>query len=407
MRIGLFSDYYLASSDGTAIATEISRQALAELGHDVKVVCPSAPVTTAGAYVRRLFSIPIPLYPGLRASWPFNTSVLSESKNLDVIHSETPLPVGLMGLWAAKKLKKPFVVSAHLDMDFMGDYRVAPLALFGLALMVAIIARQPGDLIKLLFSARRNHNASWRVDFAWRVFAFFCDQADACVAISQKIHDQLSIYKQKDNMSFVPNGVSLPLGKLPDKQKLRDELGWSRDDFIVLSLARLVREKQVDKLIESMNLLSKTSKLTAVIMNEGPKKQSLKRLVVQYGLEKKVQFCGLVPRHELYKYIIAADVFVNTSRREVASLAVLEAALCAKPVLLFDERLIEPLEDGVNGFFVMNSKQLANKIDWLMKHPRKLTQMGTASRSRVKKAYSQKAHGRALEKIYKQLFKVR
>lgn len=408
MKIGLFSDYYLASSDGTAIATEISRQALSDLGHKVLVFCPEVPNLAKKTYVKALPSMAGFFYPGLRLSWPFAANVLNSAKQLDLIHVETPLLIGLAGLRAAKKLGRPVVISAHLDMDFMGEYKVAPLALFGLGVLVAIICRQPRGLIRALIGGRRNPKVSRRVDFAWRIFAYFCDQADVCVAISKKIYDQLDLYKQKDNLTLVPNGLDLAVSKLPSKQAVRRQLGWKVDDFIVISLARLVREKEVDVIISAVKRLADEPRLKLFIFNDGPERRRLKKLVESLRLEDKVSFhSDLIPQKKLYRYIVAADVYVNASPHEVASLAALEAALCAKPLLLFDKRLAELLKDGVNGFFVSDGKQLAHKISWLMKHPDQLGKLGQASRRRVQERYSQAAHGRALAVLYEQLLKER
>ena len=405
MRIGLFSDYYLAQSDGTAIATEISRQALTELGHEVLVFCPDLPKVKKKAHVRAFRSWPGLLYPGLRASWPFSMKALTQVGGLDVVHIETPLPVGLLGLRTSRKLDKPTVISAHLDMDFMGEYKIAPLALVGLGFLVALVCRRPGDFIKALFSRRRNPKASRRTDFAWRVYGYFCDQSDVCVAISQKIYNQLELYKEKDNLVLIPNGVNLPVYKLPTKPEARRQLGWADNEFIVISIARLVREKHVELIIESIRHLPGKLKLKLVILGDGPRKSNLQKIVQRYGLSHKVQFYGSVPHKDLHKYIIAADVFVNASLREVASLTVLEAALCAKPLLLFDDKLVEPLEGGVNGFFVNSPDQLAAKIAWLMSKPDKLGSFGAASRKRVKTRYSQSAHGRALSQMYENILK--
>lgn len=409
MRVGLFSDYYLAMNDGTAIATEISRQGLTDLGHKVFVFCPAIPhPKPKGANVVTLPSLPGLIYPGIRLVWPFSKRTLARIARLklDVIHIETPLLTGLLGLWAGRRLGIPVVMSAHLDMEFMSEYKVAPLALFGFGLAVAVICRQPSRYLHVMFSPRQRHDLGRRANFAWRTLAFLSDQCDKTIAISQKERDILSGFIKNDNLVVVPNGLNFgPAGKLT-KRAARQKLGIEKNTFVILTASRLVREKRIELAVGAMPvLLKKHPGSQLLIMNDGPKRQPLARLSRELGIAEHVVFMGLVQRDELREYLAAADVFVNPSLREVASLAILEAAFSAKPLLLFDERLVEPLADGVNGFFVSNSGQLAEKLAWLAAKPNKLASLGRASRQRVRSRYSVRAHSTGLAKVYAELIR--
>ena len=405
VKIGVFSDYYLDQADGTAIAVEISRAGLTAAGHEVHVFCPRLPGTPRTKRVVSFYSLPALIYANLRACWPFSRRTLAriEALDLDVIHIHTPFLVGLAGLRAARKLGKPVVMTAHLDLDFMDGYFVALMAMPFLAMLIGVICRQPGEFLKAIFEPRWRPASGWRRDVAWRTYAFLSRQCDLVLTPSQKIATQLNRYYPADNMKTVPNGVGLP-PRLPSKQIARRELGLSEDEFIVINSGRHVREKRVEIIIKAFaRTVAEAPSSRLVLLGAGPKDGVLKALAQELHIEDKVDFMGAIPRSEVFVYLAAGDIFVIACLREVASLAILEAASVGRPLILFDERLIEPLEPGSNGFFVKSVRGLSNKMSWFSKNPAEMKTFGDASVKRVRLKFSVQNHIKWLTEAYRQV----
>jgi len=405
VKIGLFSDYYLNQADGTAIAVGISRAGLTAAGHEVHVFCPRVPGTPQTKQVTSFYSLPAFIYTNLRACWPFSRRTLAqiEALDLDVIHIHTPFLVGLAGLRAARKLRRPVVMTAHLDLDFMDGYFVALMAMPFLALLIGIIQRQPTQFLEAIFWPRWRPASGWRRDVAWRTYAFLASQCDLVLAPSQKIYDQLRSHYPGENLVIVPNGVDIP-ARLPSKAAARKQLGIAARDFVIINSSRHVREKRIDVIIQAFaKVARKAPSARLILLGGGPKDSDLKNLAKSVGLADKLDFIGAVPRPEVFNYLAAADIYTNACLREVASLAVLEAAAVGKPLLLFDERLVEPLADGVNGSFVKSSAELARQACWLANRPATVKALGEASIKRVRVKYGVRNHIAELVKAYKQV----
>lgn len=405
MRIGMFSDYYLSQADGTAIAVEISRAGLEEAGHQVYIYCPRVPGTPHGKRIISYYSMPAFIYSNLRACWPFSRSTLAgiSQRNLDVIHIHTPFLVGLSGLRAAKKLKKPLVITAHLDMDFLRSYPISLVAMTGLAFLTGMICRQPGQFVRTIFQPRRRPPNGWRRDLAWRSFGFLAQQCDLVLAPSKKIYDQLSGHCSPDKLRLVPNGVDMQSAAL-SKKEARAKLGISPDAFVVINLSRHVREKKIETIIYSfLKLQRSVPHAELYLLGSGPRHRKLKGLASALDIETKLHFCGTMPHEKVFDYLAAADVYVNACMREVASLSVFEAANNRLPLILSDHRLVEPLVEGENGFFAVNAEQIGEKLIWFAQHPMAATKMGAASVRRVRKAFSTTQHLKALQEAYRQI----
>jgi glycosyltransferase involved in cell wall biosynthesis len=84
------------------------------------------------------------------------------------------------------------------------------------------------------------------------------------------------------------------------------------------------------------------------LYGEGPMRQVLERLAQNLGLSDRVVFAGFAPVEEIWA---ANHVLAMPSRYEGLPLAMVEAMLCARPVIATDVAgHAEVIEDGVTGF---------------------------------------------------------
>ena len=139
----------------------------------------------------------------------------------------------------------------------------------------------------------------------------------------------------------------------------------------VLYVGRLVKDKNVDKVIKAIARLSDTNNPRyCYIIGDGPERQRLQSLVRRLEVEQYVTFLDpLADAAQVFAYMKAAKVFCLPSVREGFSLVTLEALGCGTPVITSNadanaaRRLIE---EGQNGSVVAcEVDDITNAIvDW-------------------------------------------
>ena len=113
--------------------------------------------------------------------------------------------------------------------------------------------------------------------------------------------------------------------------------------------------------------------------------------VKELGLEKKVLFLGKLTEQELEQAYLAADLFVLPSLSEVFGLVILEAMSYGKCVIA--SNILGPstiIQDNKNGilFEPKNSRELGEKIDYLLANDELRKNLGTAARKEIERNYS-------------------
>jgi len=133
--------------------------------------------------------------------------------------------------------------------------------------------------------------------------------------------------KVKGNIKCIPNGVDLEKYKktVPLKKYGLDRL----EHPIYLSTSALTSKKRVELVIRAISKLKTGS---FVFTSDGPEKQKLLDLCKKYLKDRHI-YTGIVPFDELPKLYSSCDVYVNASRSEGHSLAILEAMACDLPVV--------------------------------------------------------------------------
>lgn len=115
----------------------------------------------------------------------------------------------------------------------------------------------------------------------------------------------------------------------------------------------------------------------------------LKRLAVELEVSGRVFFNG--PVADIFSVFAEAAVVVHTSWTESFGMALVEAQSCGIPVIAHDlEGMQEVVADGESGFLVEpgNTKELAERLDALLKNPELRSRMGTCGYRMVRERFS-------------------
>jgi glycosyltransferase involved in cell wall biosynthesis len=114
---------------------------------------------------------------------------------------------------------------------------------------------------------------------------------------------------------------------LDDNICLRNELGISKDDIVIASVARLGEQKQPLYLLDVFNkVLSKCNNVSLVMIGQGPLEKAVKERVTHYHLEDRVKLIGFTDQVD--KYLKMADVHLLLSLREGFGIVTAEAMAC-------------------------------------------------------------------------------
>jgi len=149
---------------------------------------------------------------------------------------------------------------------------------------------------------------------------------------------------------------------------------------LVVAAGRLSADKGLDTFIDALAMLRARSPAPiGVVIGNGPLRDQLERRV--RDLKAPVIFTGVVP--SVQAYFQRAAVVVQPSRRETASLTILEAGALGRPVVVTDVGgLAEVVTAGETGLVVPpdDPARLASAIARLLDDPALGLRVGTALR---------------------------
>jgi glycosyltransferase involved in cell wall biosynthesis len=161
--------------------------------------------------------------------------------------------------------------------------------------------------------------------------------ADAIIAVSPAVADNLkSLGAPKKKIHIIFNGVPYAPVFQPDKRLIiREEYGLKPNHFIVSIMARLVKDKDHDTLLDAAKMLCDIDRsIKFIIAGKGEEEHRLK-VRVQHEDIRNVLFTGFV--NEIEKIENITDLQVNTSiGTEATSLALLDGLSLGIPAVASD-----------------------------------------------------------------------
>lgn len=189
---------------------------------------------------------------------------------------------------------------------------------------------------------------------------------------------------------------------------------YSPDTCYILTLGRISKEaryKGYDRVIDAIKSLPDRD-IIYLLAGDGNDRTRLEQRVTSEGLHGRVFFLGSIPENDLANVYNACDIFALISDRgpgrgEGVPLTPLEAAACAKPIIVGDEDgSPEAVEPGVNGLIVSprDPDAIRRAILCLAEDPNRRQQMGQAARQRVIKDFSKQVFKSRTLQVVEKLF---
>jgi 1,2-diacylglycerol 3-alpha-glucosyltransferase len=322
VRIGLFTNNYLPFCGGVTISVETLRRGLEGRGHEVWTFAPRFPgAPETDPRVVRFPSIPAATYPEFALAVPWSPRIGRQVSRLglDVFHAHHPFLLGPAARRLARRLHRPLVFTYHTRYEKYAHY--VPLT------------RPLVEAAALRLSTR------------------FAARADAVIAPSALVRDQLRARGVTAPIAVVPTGVDLGRFRPSEGAAARRALGLAAAEPLVLYVGRLDREKSVDRVLLAFDRIAGTLPGAQLwLVGQGKETEPLRRLAAGLGAGDRVHFAGVRAHQGLAVWYQAADLFRFASETETQGLVLAEAAACGLPaVAVIAPGCDEVVRDGETG----------------------------------------------------------
>lgn len=238
---------------------------------------------------------------------------------------------------------------------------------------------------------------------------FYCDTtANELIVPTKKTWDLFKDkYRLDKNIYIIPTGIEIERFykekiKKDSVVEVRKQLGLNDNDFVLLFVGRLGKEKNVDFLIEAQkDLITKIPNAKLVIIGDGPEREDFYNHAKKLKLLNNVIFTGMVPWEKVPIYYQLADIFVTASTTETQGLTVIEAmAAGVVPVCIDDESFRLTVVDGLNGKIFKNKRDYKNIIFNLYNDKKSLNNMARQARLNAD-LHSSKHYAESVLDVYK------
>lgn len=140
-----------------------------------------------------------------------------------------------------------------------------------------------------------------------------------------------------------------------------------KGEIILLSIGRLHPQKGYDVALQSCKrLIDRGFNIRWFVIGEGEQREQLSTLISEYQLEQHFILLGL--RSNPYPYIKQADIYVQPSKFEGKSIALDEAKILHKPIVITNYSTAkDQIRHGYNGLIArFQAEDVANALEQLI-----------------------------------------
>lgn len=392
MKIGIFTDTYNPNVSGVVTSINMLEQELKKRGHEVYIFAPSKsikpePNDSQNLYMLKSMPLLVARQYKNRIAAFYSRDIAKKIKelNLDIIHTQSEFSLGLFGKIISRKFSIPFIHTYHTMWE---DY------------MHYIVPIKGG---RNIYPKR----------FARTFSKNFVRKAECIITPSKKTEKYLKYRCKIKNKPIyvIPTGIDIKPFECSnfsnkDKEDLKNKLGISKNDKVIIFLGRVAEEKSIDVLMDNMPTIFKTIPNTKfLIVGDGPSKDTLIEQAKNLGISDKVIFTGRIPWEDVPKYYNIADIFVNASLTETQGLTFIEAMSAGLPVVAkYAPNLTEYIYNNKNGILVKKNSDFAKVIISILNN-KNLAEKLTKNALETVEQYSVEEFGDKIEMLYQEIIK--
>lgn len=377
MKVLITTDLYTTNTNGVVTSVRNLIEELEKKGHAVKVLTVSEKLRSRKEdNVYYIKSVPLGvIYPDVRMPISYRHRYLREliGWKPDLIHSQCEFFSYQFAGYISRKTGAPIVHTYHTLYE---------------------------QYVTYIFPSRRIG-----AFFVGKLSKYRLRKADAVVAPTQKVETVLKNYGVRNPIHVIPSGIALEQHKTritaAERSEMRGALGIPEDHTVLLNLGRLGTEKNLSELVELFAIaLAQNTKLTLLIVGDGPARKDLEELARKLGIEAHVIFTGMVAPSEVHKYYQLGDIFVSASTSETQGLTYIEAAANGLPLLCRRDPCLDGvLVEGRNGYEYEAEQEFCELLDTILSNPEWCHTAGAQSKE-IANTFDKSSFAERIEDIY-------
>lgn len=297
--------------------------------------------------------------------WPFYTPALGKTlsteafeHDIEHIHEIWHYPC-YAAYRAAKKAKKPYIVTVHGALE--------PWCL--------------------------NYKALKKKIYAALIQRRILNGAAAIHAITQDEVKHIQAFGVHSPIVMIPNGIDPEeFYKLPPREELERRYPELEGKIVVLFLGRIHPVKGLDILARAFGRIARDRgdvRLVIVGPDDDGYQIQVEQMLKTYGVRDKTIFTGLLSGQEKLAALSRSDIFVLPSYSEGFSMAILEALACGVPVLIMRQCHFPEVAEAKAGIVIdPDPDQLAEALTKLLDNPELRKEMGANGRRLVTERFT-------------------
>lgn len=241
------------------------------------------------------------------------------------------VPVRSLGMSRSDLVAIITRLAAHVsryDYDVLHLHLQASLVLGG----VLSVGVGHGPAITTVYSLREQHK--------WGRFYLF--------ALLQPILSQyVTIWENADlkavgiaqsQITVIPIGIDVrgadPTKHQTVRKALCEQYGLALDQPLLLSVARLHKDRHIHILVETMiHIVSTRPNAVLLMVGDGEERERLEQFVARHEISSNVIFAG--PRADIWELLPGCDFYLSSSGRCDTGVAAMQAMACQRPVITY------------------------------------------------------------------------
>lgn len=178
------------------------------------------------------------------------------------------------------------------------------------------------------------------------------EKSDIVTAVSDSLRDQTyDLVGPDKKIETVYNFVDEREYKVQDSSRLKEELGISDNEKVLIHVSNFRNVKRVEDVVETFYKVHDQLPSRLMLVGDGPEMGRINQQVRDLGIEDYVLFLG--KRDNLTELYNMSDVKLLMSEKESFGLVLLEAMACGVPCIGTEVGgMPEIIEPGYNGYLV-------------------------------------------------------
>lgn len=209
------------------------------------------------------------------------------------------------------------------------------------------------------------------------------------IAVSNMVSQHLiSIGVKSESIQVIQNGIYIDNSR--SKYDLREELELPKDTIIIGVLARLVKEKGHEFMINSIkDLILRNKQVKVIFIGDGPERSNIENLISRLGLNDNIILLG--NRSDVKNILDCINFFVLPSFYEGLPMSILEIMSKGKVVIATDVGgNKEVIINNFNSFLINsnNSKELYSKTKYCIDNINSLKDIEINALKTIKEKFS-------------------